>query len=299
MTIKFNGVRVVNASGGAGGGGVSWPGDGTKLLAGDGTQVVVGDNLTLSAGELSATNGSAGWTTALDLDFSTLSNQTISTDGTHTVGGKTWTKQNSANEVAAMAVVNGQGLVIQPVQSTDFHNGTRTAPLLYLPLAELGISNLSWTTKLRLSVQFAGTDPLAANYGHRMFISFEQLGTPPSNNPYSFELNRGAYPPGSTSIFFRETASGGTPLGAVTQTLDSSNRTIILEMTSGMLGGNIMGGHTSVIGGDLIPDMRYQISSTLPKVSISNCGLLVGAMRAGSGTAFTGTIAKMKVEYCY
>jgi hypothetical protein len=58
MAINFNGVRIKPASGGAGGG-VSWPGDGTKLLAGDGSQVVVGDGLSLSAGTLTA-SGSAG-----------------------------------------------------------------------------------------------------------------------------------------------------------------------------------------------------------------------------------------------
>lgn len=53
MAINFNGVRIRPAAGG-GGGGVSWPGDGTKLLAGDGSQVIVGDGLDLSTGTLSS-----------------------------------------------------------------------------------------------------------------------------------------------------------------------------------------------------------------------------------------------------
>lgn len=298
MTIKFNGVRVVNASGGAGGGGVSWPGDGTKLLAGDGTQVVVGDNLTLSAGELSAANGSAGWTTALDLDFSTLSNQTISTDGTHTVGGKTWTKQNSAREAAAMAVVNGQGLIIQPSQSTDFYNGDRSSPLLYLPLSQLGIPNLTWSTRLRLSVYFSADNLQVTNY-HRMFIALEQLGTPTSSNPYTFSVERGVYPPGATSIFFRETSSGGVPIGTNVQSMDSSNRTLVLELCNGMAGGRIIAGHTSTIGNEVIPDLFHTTTSSSPKTSISNCGLSIGAMRAGSGATLSVTVARVLVEYCY
>jgi hypothetical protein len=51
MAIKFNGVKVINN----GGGGASWPGDPTKLLAGDGTQVVLGSGVGLAAGELSVT----------------------------------------------------------------------------------------------------------------------------------------------------------------------------------------------------------------------------------------------------
>ena len=49
--MSFNGIRIKPA---AGGGSITWPGDGSKLLSGDGTQTIVGDGLTLSGGTLSA-----------------------------------------------------------------------------------------------------------------------------------------------------------------------------------------------------------------------------------------------------
>lgn len=242
-------------------------------------------------------SGSAGWTTALDLNFSTLSNQTMSTDGNHSVGGKTWTKQNSANEAAAMAIVNGQGLVIQPSQHTDFYNGDRSAPLLYLPLTELGIPNLSWSTRLRLHVYFS-TDNLAITNYHRMFIAFEKLGTPPTSCPHTFALERGVYPPGNTSIFYRQTSSGSAPGQTKVQTLDATNKTLVLEMNSGMFGGNVVGGHTSTYGNSIDLDNWYTVG-TYPSGSISDCGFLIGAMRAGSATALSVTVQRIVLEYNY
>jgi hypothetical protein len=86
MTINFNGVKIKAASGGAGGG-VSWPGDGTKLLAGDGSQVIVGDGLTLSAGTLTSSGPSSEYiatigdsTVSLLLHMEGANNSTTFTD---------------------------------------------------------------------------------------------------------------------------------------------------------------------------------------------------------------------------
>ena len=51
MPIYFNGIKVINN----GGGGASWPGDVTKLLAGDGSQVTLASGVDITAGELSVT----------------------------------------------------------------------------------------------------------------------------------------------------------------------------------------------------------------------------------------------------
>lgn len=74
--MTFNGVRIKPAVGGAGGG-ITWPGDGSKLLSGDGSQVIVGDGLTLSGGTLTADG--AAWPGT--------SSQMLAADGTSiTVG---------------------------------------------------------------------------------------------------------------------------------------------------------------------------------------------------------------------
>ena len=90
MAINFNGVRIKPASGGAGGG-VSWPGDGTKILAGDGSQVVVGDGLDLSAGTLTSNGPSSTYiatvgdsSVSLLLHMNGANNSTTFTDNSYT-----------------------------------------------------------------------------------------------------------------------------------------------------------------------------------------------------------------------
>ena len=94
---------------------------------------------------------SVGWQTALDLDFTSLPNQTIGSDGAVTIAGMTWTKTQSSGEHAAAAIANGTGLVMQPAAGTDFyHSGSPNAPSLFLPFSQMGITGIDWSTKFRL-----------------------------------------------------------------------------------------------------------------------------------------------------
>jgi hypothetical protein len=115
--------------------------------------------------DLGAVNVSGGgWQTALDLDFTAETTQTLAPNGNYTIGGLTWKKENSAQEHASMVVTNGTGLVIQPghsgglsaeygnVPSLGGGSADRSAPLLWLALSQLGITNLDWTTGLRIWV---------------------------------------------------------------------------------------------------------------------------------------------------
>jgi len=297
MTINFNGVRVVNASGGAGGGGVSWPGDGTKLLAGDGTQVIVGDNLMLSAGELSATNGSAGWTTALDLDFSALSNQTLSSDTTYTIGGKTWTKQLSSKDSTAMAIVNGSGLVIRPVQTSEFYPPDRSSPLLHLPLSQLSIPNLTWTTRLRVTT-YISSHNVGANYDG-VTVAIESLPNAGSTSPFQYMMRQGYVSTlGGSAFYYRDTALGSSQI-TTAASFGASNRTVIIELGSGMLGGLVMTGYTSTPGSNVTPLMYRTSTNSMPTVALSTMGITLTAHRGGSGTALAATFARLIVEYCY
>lgn len=104
----------------------------------------------------------SGWQTALDLDFSAQSSQAMGTNGNYTIGGYTWARQNQASDRVAMALTNGSGLIIQPGTS-DYFDSTRTVPLIRLPLSQLSIPNLSWSTRLRIWA-YISADNSAANF---------------------------------------------------------------------------------------------------------------------------------------
>jgi uncharacterized protein YceK len=92
-------------------------------------------------------NLTKSWVTLLDLDLSSLPNQSFVADGPQTFGGFTWTKGNSANEAVAAQIINGQGLNFQPAAASDYNGGTRSLPYLWLPLAAVfgtSLSGLQW-----------------------------------------------------------------------------------------------------------------------------------------------------------
>lgn len=81
-----------------------------------------------------------GWRTILDINFANQSSQTLTTDGAYTIAGFTANKTNTSGESAAMAIVNGSGLVIQPSgSSTDIFSTTFSAPCLAFPLNQLAV----------------------------------------------------------------------------------------------------------------------------------------------------------------
>ncbi len=127
---------------------------------------------------ISTTPSSGGWQTALDLDFTAETTQSLTADGTYTIGGIAgWKKENSNFEATGMVLTNGVGLRIRPGYGPGFASAlydasNRTAPLLWLPLSALSINKLAWQTKFRFWLQ----------------ISAETLGAGPglTNNDYTF-----------------------------------------------------------------------------------------------------------------
>lgn len=110
-----------------------------------------------------SSGGSIAWTTAIDLDFTADPTQTIAPDGNYVIGGFTWTKINSANEVSNMVVTNGVGLVITPVANSEYRNVTRTAPAIRLPVLGL-VPTAGVTTRFRAWVNWTGNPNWTANY---------------------------------------------------------------------------------------------------------------------------------------
>ncbi len=76
------------------------------------------------------------WTTILDCDWTTESNQTISSDTTWTACGETWSSLNQANS-STFAIVNGSGLQITSVASKAWRTTAKTAPLFCIAASDL------------------------------------------------------------------------------------------------------------------------------------------------------------------
>ena len=85
--------------------------------------------------------GSGGWTTAFDIDFTTQTGQTFTSDGNYTIAGVLFTKINSANESTHAALVNGTGITFVPASASSYSGGTRTLPALTVNLSSV-ISSL-------------------------------------------------------------------------------------------------------------------------------------------------------------
>lgn len=103
-----------------------------------------------------------GPVTVLNLDFSALPNQSLAVDGAVVIDGKTWTKSNSANDFAPMAIVNGSGLVIRPTTSSPLTGPTRNLPLIRLPFSQLAMPSwLSNTSGIRIYALLASVTGLS------------------------------------------------------------------------------------------------------------------------------------------
>jgi hypothetical protein len=147
----------------------------------------------------SATAPSAGWVTLIDEDFTAESNQTLTSNGSNTIGSYTWTKSNTANEQAAMQIVNGSGLKIQAHAGS--YSTTRTAPLIWLPFSQISPStNFTlmshfriWLFASAISGSFGNGDKLFAGIDTNSngYMVWEDLNFPiGSPSPLQLEIGR-------------------------------------------------------------------------------------------------------------
>jgi hypothetical protein len=153
---------TVQTTAAAGGGGSVTVVTGSGFIASSGGTA---PNITLSAsGTPSSTtylrgdntwataSGSGGptqvvWSTLYDVDFTAQSTQTIAADGNYVIDGKTWTMMNFANTDSSASpragIVNGVGLKISAISSSDIYAGNFSAPVMYSPLSGFGAG---WST---------------------------------------------------------------------------------------------------------------------------------------------------------
>lgn len=127
-----------------------------------------------------ASNGAYPFVTVLDIDLTAQPSQTLSPDGVFTIAGVSFTKQRSADDAVALALVNGTGIRFQPI------NGSATGgtPPLAMPTIATSLAALApaitASSQVRVWSKWAD-DPATINSFQDCGINSELGGFPLTN----------------------------------------------------------------------------------------------------------------------
>jgi hypothetical protein len=280
-----------------------------------GCTVVLADNPTEGVGgatdvTITVVPAVTGWQTILDLDFSAQSNQTISADGPVTIGGQVFSKFGTAKETAAMAVVAGTGLVLQPIGLSFYLNGSvaTTFPGLQLFLSALTFPQaIEWDQRLRLWVYFKTE---GFNDGSSQLSGLDVAGATGNYGQY-FARQQTA----SQAQFASKMAQAGSSASSCTGTsiqasLSAANRVVVNEFRIAPLGDRLT--YIGAFGTGAWPDLGactpvytvhntgvpVDVSSLLVGITPGQLGVFVGACDGGGG-GFTvnPTIGRIRLDW--
>jgi len=238
-----------------------------------------------------------GWVTALDIDFTTLPNQEIANDGAVEIDGIEFTKINSAKDAAPMTIMNGAGLVIQPAAATNYLAADRTLPALTVNLASL-IEYLDHATELRVYLYIAAANFAAAYDGVILAIESDASRT-------DIQMAKGHF--GGLGVRFDCTTDYlGTNGGELAQADNAGAHDVMvmhsaedLNWYTGIYSSGWpnpkTGLYTNAVKGWYSGSNTP--SSSLAWLTPDHWNLLFGARRAGSLTALSVTIGRVKLEY--
>lgn len=255
-------------------------------------------------GQPSAT---VNWVTALDLSFKNQPNQSLAGDGNKTIAGLTWTKLNSANELSAMTITNGSGLIITPNSASNIGGSTFSSPTIRIPmLSILPIYTIFMPIRIWM---YVSTDNAAANFdGSIVGIYIPNTGYANQYTAIMYKGFAGAQNGwGGEIVVLNSTIIFTSP--AVPQ---STNKVGLLAFPGGAFGGftTILTGTTAAVNW---PDFNTMQLSASPCITSSSSGafsstasgnhavsemnFLITAYRSGSGTAFSTTIERIRIDY--
>jgi hypothetical protein len=247
---------------------------------------------TTSGGWLNSTLGTGG-----TFDWTAQSTQTFSSDTTVSVGGVTWTTVNTANASPSVNVLNGTGLVITPVSSTQFQLGTaRTAPMMMVNLSQV-IPGFSFNTPLEISAYWTTGSP-AANFdcvfcglddgaalqlGFRAGLAFDSGAC----QQLLSMINGGYITREETTVGLSDTLEVVTwPMGIV---MPNAN----LTSNTGSQTGGVWPGvqfRTNLVGSQYSGGSSWQSD-------ITKYYACFGAQRQGSATNLIATLAAVRIRY--
>jgi len=252
---------------------------------------------------------SVSWITALDLDLTAQSTQTLGSDTTFTIGGLTWTKVNTANDASAMTVTNGSGLIVTPNSASNISASTYTVPSIRIPITSV-VPRFTMMTPLRIWAWISSSNE-AANFDEAVFgiyvpnASFQNQMTINVYRGFSGAVNGWGSQITILNSNVLFTSPAAQPL--------TGNRVGVMTMPSGVLGGlaplatgtTVTGGAWPSINSLTLSTIAASTSAASGSISNSSSGahtitelnFFLGAIRASSGTAFTCTFARFRVDY--
>lgn len=257
------------------------------------------------------------WATALDLDFTAQSSQTLNIDTNYTIGtnpytgaGLVWTKLNSANDATAMAVTNGTGLVIKPASGTNISGSTFSAPALRIQLNSI-IPDWTIFMPFRIWVWISSNNA-AATTDQAVFGTFLP-GTFANQLTYShFQGETGSVLGwGSQLIVLQNNVT--TTATPITVPAPPNNQVGLMVCPGGVLGGSspLLIGST-VTGGvwPALTSLSFATAAMITDASsaaisssasggttVPNVNLFLSALRNGSGTSLNVTIGRIRVDF--
>lgn len=260
----------------------------------------------------------AGWLTAFDCNFSAQSSMPLDGgDGsTYPICGVTWTAIQTGSLTTGMDLVNGDGIVMRPVSSSDWYNTTQNAPGLYVTPSAL-IPNMTWDTPFRLSCDVDAN--LSANYdGVAMRLAACSTRTACSvggGNPNQIgyqTLNKNYTSNAGSAIWNMNYGQDGTSAGGPISANDYGPAYLggsigVAEWTRGAGAGDLIGYGDIKDGGTEFPPsvpslavgrVYHTIGAPFRTFAgLSGVKLYIGAYRAGSGTTLIAHWHRCKLEY--
>ncbi len=259
-----------------------------------------------------------GWVTAFDLSFAAQPTLSIPTIGAYTVAGNTNWRKIVSNDQTTMAITNDAGLVVIPVASTDINGAAFNAPLFGVQLASvipgfypampirvwgyisarnittqydnaiIGIS--AWTAAAltgNVQVMKYGFGPVAGKAGAS--LEFESAGIAQHFNDYG---NSTTAP--QDNVVMIEYPMGLTHFSATTYsgTWSSGWPAISAMKARAALNAANGGGSTPVFG-----TQAAESADAANLVDATGYYAILGAMRAGSGTALSITWSQFRIDF--
>jgi hypothetical protein len=265
--------------------------------------ITAGDTYLSGQGIAPLVQGGANWQTAFITDFSAQPGQVLAPNGPYIIDGKTYTKENTANEAAPMAVVHGSGLHITPDHVSNYDGATRTSPLLFLPFAQLGIASLDWATRLRIWIECS--DNAAAAFDAVM------VGVDSNSMAWSNVTQRGFISPGpafgvsmavivngAATFINNHAVAGAPPANDVILHEVMDNREPFaysyLGAGPGLPAYTALNPEVSSQGLGAIGQNLFRIGAG---PSPGAMGIVLTAISTGSATAYVANIKKLRVDF--
>jgi hypothetical protein len=238
--------------------------------------------------------------TVLDLDFTSQPTQVLSPDGPYVIAGLPWTKVHSSGDLTPMQVTAGVGLVIKPTAGSNYDQSIAniSGPWIWLPFSALALPpDFNWASRYRVWLSLGAGSNLTSAFDGCFFGVSDVNSTKLAN-----VQNVG--PSGTTFAAYWSGRVGGTTasdgMSAATQLTAFHEATLSPAIKS------MIAYSAGLAPGAAFPDAAafdnpavFSTNTTngvQATIAASERGLLIGAKRAGSGTALQVVVQRVRLD---